>query len=83
MFFHQLRDFDVRRHRDARLARINGELEQRTHTIGSIFADRFVQRSLAVIVDRVLIDAVQRTQHLARACVTSIRCEMQWRQTIL
>ena len=81
MFVQQLHDFDVRRRRDARLARINGELEQRTHTIGIIFADRYIKRSLAFVVDRVLIDVIQRTQQLARAHMVNKTCEMQRRPT--
>ena len=69
MFSQQLRDFDLRPRRDARHARVNVELEQSAHTIDSIITGRFVKRSLAVVVDRVLIDAVQRTQQLARARV--------------
>ena len=79
MFFQQLHDFDFRSRRDARLARVNVELEQSAHTIDCIIADRYVKRSLAFVVDRVLIDAVQRTQQLARACVAA--CVMQRRQT--
>ena len=69
MFIQQLHDFGFRRRSDARLACINVELEQSAHTIDSIITGRFVKRSLAVVVDRVLIDAVQRTQQLARARV--------------
>ena len=58
MFIKQLHDFDVR---DARLARVKVQLEQSAHTIDSIIADRYVKRSHACFVDRVLIDAVQRT----------------------
>ena len=84
MFIQQLHDFfavgiDI----DDHLARVNVQLEQRTHTIGNIFADRFVQRSLAVVVDRVLIDAVQRKQQLARTCVAVHTCQMQRRRTVL
>ena len=81
MFIQQLHDFDVSVGRDARLARVNVELEQSAHSIDSIFADRFVKRSLAFVVDRVLIDAVQRTQHLARARAAINRCDMQRRPT--
>ena len=83
MFVQELHDFDFRVGHDARLARINVELEQSTHTIGSIFTDRYVKHSLAVVVDRVLIDAVQRTQQLARARVAMKRCEMQRRPTFV
>ena len=81
MFSQQLRDFDLRPRRDARHARVNVELEQSAHTIDSNITGRFVKRSLAVVVDRVLIDAVQRTQQLARARVAIKRCEMQRRPT--
>ena len=81
MFFQQLHNFGFRVGRDARLAHVNVELEQSAHTIDGIFADCFVQRSLAVKVDRVLIDAVQRTQQLARARLVIQRCEMQRRPT--
>ena len=52
------------------LARVNVELEQSAHRIDRIVADRYVKRSLASVVDRILIDADQRTQQLARACTT-------------
>ena len=81
MFIQQLHDFDFRVDRDARLASINVELEQRAHTIDSTIADRFVQRSLAIVVDRVLINAIRRTQQMARACVAIKRCDMQRRST--
>ena len=81
MFVKQLHDFDFRRHLNARLARVNVELEQNAHTIGSIIANRFVQRSLAFVVDRVLIDAVQRTQQLAHAYFAVHTCVMQRRPT--
>ena len=81
MFVQELHDFDWRIDVNARLARVNVELEQNAHTIGSIFADCFVQRSLAFVVDRVLIDAIRRTQQLARARVAMKRCEMQRRPT--
>ena len=68
MIIKQLHDFLVVGI-DARIARVNVELEQNAHTISSIIMDRYVKRSLAVVVDRILIDAVQRTQQLARACV--------------
>ena len=73
MFVQQLHDFDFRVGHDARLARVNVQLEQSAHTIGSIFTDRYVEHSLAVVVDRVLIDAVRCTQHLARACAVKTR----------
>ena len=83
MFFQQLRDFDERLRRDARLARVNVELEQSAHTIDLWTTDGQVQRSLAVIVDRILIDAVQCTQQLTCACVVrKWWCEMQRRPTI-
>ena len=69
MFIQQLYDFDWRIDVDARLAHVDVELEQSTHTIDSIMANRSVKRSVAFVVDRVLIDAIQRTQQLARACV--------------
>ena len=69
MFIQQLHNFDSRPRLDARLARVNVELEQSTHTIDNIIDDRYVKHSLAVDVDRVLIDAIQRTQQLARARV--------------
>ena len=54
----------------------------RARTIDSIMANRWVKRSLAVVVDRVLIDAVQRTEQLASAYVISlITCELQRRPT--
>ena len=81
MFFQQLRDCDFSSRRDARLARVNVELEQRAHRIDCIIADRFVQRSLAFVVDRVLIDAVQRTQQLAHAFFIVHTCVMQRRPT--
>ena len=81
MFLKQLHDFDFRPHRDARLARVNVELEQRAHRIGNIIADRYVKRSPPVVVDRVLIDAIQRTQQMARARLAIKRCEMQRRPT--
>ena len=61
MFIQQLQDFDVGVGFDVHLARVNVELEQSTHTIDSIIVDRSVQSSLAFVVERVLIDAVQRT----------------------
>ena len=82
MFFQQLHNFDFRVGRDARLARVNVELEKSAHTIDSIVANRYVKRSLAVVVDRVLINAVQRTQQLARACVAIMNCAMQRCQSI-
>ena len=82
MFVQELHDFDFRVGHDARLARVNVQLEQSAHTIGSIFTDRYVEHSLAVVVDRVLIDAVRCTQHLARACAVKTRwCVMQRRST--
>ena len=81
MFFQQLHNFDWRIDVDARLARVNVQLEQSAHTIGSIIANRQVQRSLAVVVDLVLVDAVKRTQHLARARTAIKRCDMQRRPT--
>ena len=77
MFIQQLRDFNVPFRRDDRLARVNVELEQSAHIIDLRTTDGQVKRSVAVVVDRVLIDAVQRTKHLARACVTFNRRAMQ------
>ena len=74
MFFQQLHEFDWRIDVDARLARVNVQLEQSAHTIGIIIVDRYVKRSIAMVVDRVLIDAVKRTQQLARACVAIKSC---------
>ena len=82
MFVQQLHDFDFRVGRNARLARVNVELEQNAHRIGIIITDRYIKRSLAFVVDRVLIDAVRRTQQLARARVTMKNCELQRRRTI-
>ena len=82
MFIQQLHDFDWRIHVDARLACINVELEQSAHTIDSWTIDGLVQRSLAFVVDRVLIDAVQRTQQLARARAAIKTREMQRRPTL-
>ena len=79
MIIKQLRDFDVRPRRDARRARVNVELEQSAHGIDFWTIDGQVQRSLAIEVDRVLIDAVQRANHLARACAIQIWCFMQRR----
>ena len=62
MLLQQLHDFDICVVFNDRLARVNVELEQSAHTIGRIIADRYVKRSLAFVVDYVLIDAVQRTQ---------------------
>ena len=81
MFIKQLRDFLVVGI-NVSLARVNVELEQSAHTIDSIKEDRYVKRSPPVVVDRVLIDAIQRTQHLARACVTFNRRVMQRRPTL-
>ena len=81
MFIQQLHNFDFRPRSDARLARVNVELEQSAHTIDSIKEDRYVKRSPPVVVDRVLIDAIQRTQQVARARLAAIRCEMQRRGT--
>ena len=82
MIFQQLHDFDVCPRRDARLARVNVELEQSAHTIDATEVDRFVKRRLAIDVDCVLIDAVQRTQHLTRARVAIKSCDMQRRRTV-
>ena len=71
MFFQQLHNFDFRRRHDARLARVNVEIEQSAHTIDLWTIDGQVQRSLAIDVDRVLIDAVQRTKQLACARVAT------------
>ena len=81
MFIQQLRELDFRVGRYARLARVNVELEQSAHTIDLWTIDGQIQRSLAIVGDRVLIDAVQRTQQLARARVVIQRCDMQWRPT--
>ena len=81
MFFQQLHDFDFRIDIDARRARVNVQLEQSAHWIDLWLTDGQVQRSLAIVGDRVLIDAVHRKQQLARARVASIRCEMQRRRT--
>ena len=81
MFFQQLHDFDFRPPRDARLARVNVELEQSAHTFDFWTIDGQVQRSHAIDVNRVLIDAVQRTHQLARARVAIITCPMQRRRT--
>ena len=81
MFIQQLHDFDVGVGRNARLARLNVELEQSAHRIDSWTTDGQVQRSLAIVVDRVVIDAIQGTQQLARAHVAVHTCEMQWRPT--
>ena len=81
MFLQQLRNFNFRPRHDVRLARVNVELEQSVHTIDSITADRYVQRSLATVGDRVLIDAVHRKQQLARASVVVHTCNMQRRRT--
>ena len=83
MFLQQLHDFDACARSDARLASVNVQLEQRTHTIGSIIVDHYVQRSLAVDISRALVDAVQRTQQLTRARVAIKRCGMQKRPTFL
>ena len=82
MFIKQLRDFLVVGI-NVSLARVNVELEQSAHTIGIIFEDRYVKRSHAIVVDRVLIDAVQRTEQLARARVAMKRCIMQRSPTFL
>ena len=82
MFFQQLHNFDFRVGRDARLARVNVQLEQRTNSIYVVPANGDVQRSLASVVDRVLLDAVQRTQHLTRARVAIKSCDMQRRRTV-
>ena len=82
MFIQQLRDFD-NRVIDARLARVNVELEQSAHTIDLRATDGKVQRSLAVVVDRVLIDTVQRTQQLTRANIAGKTCIMQRRPTFV
>ena len=58
MFIQQLHDFDWRIHVDARLARVNVKLEQRAHRIDFWNTNGQLQRSLAIAVDRVLIDAV-------------------------
>ena len=80
MFIQQLHDFDVGVGRNARLACINVELEKSAKRIDLWTIDGQVQRSLAFAVNRVLIDAVQRTQQLARAYVAI--CEMQRRPTL-
>ena len=82
MFVQQLHDFDFRVGHDARLARVNVQLEQSAHTFDSVIKDRSVKRSLAFDVDRVLIDAVQRTQQLTRAREAMKSCEMQRRPTL-
>ena len=79
----QLYDFDFLVSRDARLARVKVELEQSAHTIDLWTIDGQVQRSLAIDVDRVLIDTVQRTQQLARAREAIKRCDMQRYPTFL
>ena len=81
MFIQQLHDVDACVRINARLARVNVELEQSAHSIDFWKTDGEVQRSLAFIVDRVLIDAVQRTQHLARTRAAIIKCEMLRRPT--
>ena len=81
MFFQQLHDFDFRVGSDARLARVNVQVEQRAHKIDVTEVDRFVKRRLAFAVDRVLIDAVQCTQQRARACAAIKRCDMHRRPT--
>ena len=83
MFIQQLHNFDFRPRSDARLARVNVELEQSAHTIDLWTIDDQVQRSLAFVVDRVLINAIQRTQQLARARVAFRRCDMQRYPTFL
>ena len=77
MFIKQLHDFDFRPRHDTRLARVNVELEQSARTIDVWKTDCKVHRSVAVVVDCVLIDAVQRTQQLARAFFAVYKCHMQ------
>ena len=81
MFFQQLHDFDACARINARLARVNVEVEHSANTLDSPIANRYVKRSLAFVVDRVLIDAVHRTQHLACAYVAVHTCQMQKRRT--
>ena len=83
MFIQKLRDFDACARRDDRFARVNVELEQSAHTVDLWTTDGKVQRRLAVVVDRVLIDAVQRTHQKARACVSFFRRAMQRCSTFL
>ena len=82
MFFQQLHDCDVRPRRDARFASVNVQLEQSAHRIDFRSEHGAIQRRDVVVVDRVLIDAVQRTQQLARACAVACNCAMQRSQTI-
>ena len=83
MFVKQLHHFHFRVFIDDHLARVNVQLEQSAHTIGHIIADHYVQCSVAVVVDRVPVDAVQHTQQLARAYFAVGTCEMQRRPTVL
>ena len=83
MFVQQSHDFDSRVGINTCIARVNVELEQRTNIIDSWFADCCVDRSLAAVVDRVLVDAVERTHQLARVCTVRVWCEMQRCITIM
>ena len=67
MFFKQLYNFNVCVSFDRGLARVNVQLEQSAYTFNFRTLQSPVASSVAVVVDRVLIDAVQRTQQLARA----------------
>ena len=82
MFIQQLHEFNFRAGRYARLARVDVELEQSANTIDLWTIDGEVQRRDVVVVDRVLINAIQRTQQLARARLANKRCAMQRRPTV-
>ena len=76
MIIKQLHDFDVRVGINDHIARVKVQLEQSTHQIDRTTYGK-VQRSLAVVVDRALIDTVQRTQQLARVCAVICCCDVQ------
>ena len=81
MFFKQLYNFNVCVSFDRGLARVNVQLEQSAYTFNFRTLQSPVASSLAVVVDRVLIDAVQRTQQLARARAVVKSCAVQRRPT--
>ena len=79
MFIKQLLDFDWSFGFIVRLCRVNVELEKSTNRIVLRKKQGTNERSLAVVVDRIRVDVVQRTQQLAGVGVSIERSVVQWR----